>query len=124
MLIGFLPNKKSTREKRANLLQHNHSLGELTQSPANQAEISIHYLSEKLFLYKVDDLPISCNIIRGTNGTRLVNCASAEDAPAALKPEGAKFTQRNLTVGQHNGSVISCCRVFCNLSLYVRLVAT
>ena len=28
--------------------------------------------------------------------------------PTALEAEGAKLAQRNLTVGQHDGSVISC----------------
>ena len=42
----------------------------------------------------------------------------------ALEAEGAKLAQRNLTVGQHDGLVISCLGTDHDLSLYVRLVAS
>ena len=42
----------------------------------------------------------------------------------ALETEGAKLAQRNLTVGQHDGSVISFGGTDCDLSLYVRSIAS
>ena len=42
----------------------------------------------------------------------------------ALEVEGAKLAQRNLTVGQHDGSVVSCSETDRDLSLYVRSVAS
>ena len=44
--------------------------------------------------------------------------------PTALEAEGAKLAQRNLTVGQHDGSVISCVGTDRDLRLYVRSVAS
>ena len=44
--------------------------------------------------------------------------------PKALEAERAKLAQRNLMVGQHDGSLISCDRNDCDLSLYVRSVAS
>ena len=42
----------------------------------------------------------------------------------ALEAKGAKLTQRNLTVGQHDGSVIGCSRTNHDLTLYVHSVAS
>ena len=42
--------------------------------------------------------------------------------PTVLEAKGAKLAQRDLTVGQHDGSVISCVGTDCDLRLYVRSV--
>ena len=52
----------------------------------------------------------------------LVNCGQQKVHPMAL--EGAKLALRNLMVGQHDGSVISCVRTDRDLRLYVRSVAS
>ena len=52
----------------------------------------------------------------------LVNRGWQKVQPTAL--EGAKLALRNLTVGQHDGSVISCVRTDRDLRLYVRSVAS
>ena len=44
--------------------------------------------------------------------------------PVALEVERVKLVQRNLTVGQHVGSLINCCRVDHNLSIFVHSVAS
>ena len=44
--------------------------------------------------------------------------------PTALEAEEAKLARRNLTVGQHDGSVISCVGTDRDLRLYDRSVAS
>ena len=44
--------------------------------------------------------------------------------PTALEAEGAKLAQRNLTAGQHDGSVIGCGETDRDLSVYVHSVAS
>ena len=63
-------------------------------------------------------------MIEGANKTWLVNRGQRKVRPTALEAEGAKLAQRKLTVGQHDGSVISCVGTDCDLELYVRSVAS
>ena len=44
--------------------------------------------------------------------------------PTALQAEGAELAHRDLTMGQHDGSVISCVGTDRDLRLYVRSVAS
>ena len=90
----------------------------------SQAETSVRYTSGNLFLYRGDVLPRSCNAIEGTNKTWLVNRGRWKVRPTALEAEGAKLAQRNLTMGQHNGSVISCVGTDRDLRLHVHSVAS
>ena len=53
-----------------------------------------------------------------------MNRGQRKVCPTVLEAEGAKLAQRNLTVGQHNGSVIICVGTDLNLRLYVRSVAS
>ena len=78
------------------------------RSRASEAETSIRYTSGNLFLYGGDFLPRSYNAIEGANKTWLVNRGRRNVRPTVLEAEGAKLAQRNLTAGQHDGSVISC----------------
>ena len=68
-LIGFLPNKEIAREMRANPLQHYYCLCRRASAETvnRQAEMSVHYPYESLFLYEGDVLPISCSAIKGAN---------------------------------------------------------
>ena len=54
------------------------------------------------------DVSISCNASGGGNTTWLVNGAPAEDASSGWEVQGGLLVQDNLTVGEHDGSVISC----------------
>ena len=69
-------------------------------------------------------MPHSCNVIEGANKIWLVNHGRRKVRTTALEAEGAKLAQRNLTVGQHDGLVISCGGTDRDLRLYVRLVAS
>ena len=90
----------------------------------SQAETPVCYTSGNLFLYGGDVLPRSCNAIEGANKTWLVNRGRRNVRPTALEAEGAKLAQRNLMVGQHDGSVISCVGTDHDLRFYVRLVTS
>ena len=80
-----------------------------------------------LFLKKETSYPSPAMRLKAPTVTKtwLVNCALAEDAPDHIGTTvGAKSAQRNLTVGQHNGLVISCSEIGLNLSLYILSVAS
>ena len=110
MLIGFLPNKESIRGARANPM-HFYSLRELASEEPSESGKYVGTLH--LF-----------HAIEGANKTWLVNRDRRNVRPTALEAEGAKLAQKNLTVGQHDGSVISCVGTDRDLKLYVRSVAS
>ena len=124
MLIRFLPNKESIRGAQANPM-HFHSLGELaSQEPSESGRnVGTLHLRKPLPLRR-SFLPRSCNAIEGANKTWLVNRGRRKVRPTVLEAEGAKLAHRNLTAGQHNGSVISCVETDRDLRLYVRSVAS
>ena len=107
MLIGFLPNKESIREARANPM-HFHSLGELASEEPSESgrNVGTLHLRKPLPLWR-RRLPCSCNAIEGTNKTWLHGeSGSAEGAPNGIGGGGSQTGSE--VVGQHDGSVISC----------------
>ena len=104
---------------------HLYSLRELASEEPSESGRNVGTLHlRNLFLYGGDVLPRSCNAIEGANKTWLVNRGRRKVRRTALQAEGAELPQRNLTVGQHDGSVISCVGTDRDLRLYVRLVAS
>ena len=124
MLIGFLPNKESIRGARANPMQF-YSLRELASEQPSESgrNVGTLHFQKPLPLWR-RRLARSCNAIEGASKTWLVNRGRRNVRPAALEAEGAKLAQRKLTVGQHDGSVISCVGTDRDLRLYVRSVAS
>ena len=95
-----------------------------SEEPSESGRTSVRYTSGNIFLYGGDVLPRSCNAIEGASKTWLVKRGRRKVRPTALEAEGTKLAQRNLTVGQHDGSVISCVGTDRDLRLYVRLIAS
>ena len=123
MLIGFLPIKESIRGARANPM-HFHSVGELASEEPSESgrNVGTLHLRKPLPLRRRLLTPLLQRDRRYK--TWLVNRGQWKVRPTVLEVEGAKLAQRKLTVGQHDGSVISCVGTDRNLRLYVRLVAS